>query len=107
MIIADCKVGYISSCIGVVDAGVGKGSLFVVEGLHSISEECAEVGPGVTPTPTILSADQGSVFIMAGVPYFWNLLSKCAAGWGSSFTPGCRSPLPLTEVTKLVHEVKL
>ena len=55
---------------------------------------------------SILSADHGDVFIMAGVPDFWNLLSKCAAEWGNSFTLGCSSPLPLTEVTKLAHEVE-
>ena len=47
LIIADCKVGYSSSRTGVVDAGVSKCSLFVVQGLHGVGEECAEVGPGV------------------------------------------------------------
>ena len=55
---------------------------------------------------SILSADQGAVFIMAGVPDFWNLPSKCAAGCGNSFTLGFRSPLPLTEVTKLAQAVE-
>ena len=45
--IADCKVGHSSSRPGVVDVGVSKCSLFLVQGLHGVSEECAEVGPGV------------------------------------------------------------
>ena len=43
---------------------------------------------------------------MAEVPDFWNLLSNRAAGWGKSFTLGCRSPLPRTEFTKLAQEVE-
>ena len=41
------KVGYIGSRAGVVDAGVSKSSFHVVQGLHSVGEERAEVRPGV------------------------------------------------------------
>lgn len=41
------KVGYISSRTGVVDADVSRSSFLVVQGLHSIGEEHAEVRPGV------------------------------------------------------------
>ena len=41
------KVGYISSRTGVVDADVSKCSLFIVQGLHSVGKERAEVRPGV------------------------------------------------------------
>ena len=40
------KIGH-SSCTGVVDASVGEGSFFIVEGLHSVGEKGGEVGPGV------------------------------------------------------------
>ena len=41
------KASYISSKTRVVDAGVGKGGVFIVQGLHSVGEESAEVWPGV------------------------------------------------------------
>ena len=41
------KIGHISSRTRVVDAGVGKCSFLVVQGLHSISKEGARVGPSV------------------------------------------------------------
>ena len=41
------KVGYISSRTGVVDADVSRSSFLVVQGLHGVGEECAEVRPGV------------------------------------------------------------
>ena len=41
------KVGHISSRTRVVDAGVGKHSFLVVQGLHSIGKEGAKDGPGV------------------------------------------------------------
>ena len=41
------KVGYIGSETGVVNAGVSKSGFLVVQGLHGVGEECAEVRPGV------------------------------------------------------------
>ena len=41
------KAGYISSRTKVVDAGVSKCSLFIVQGLHSVGKERAKVWPGV------------------------------------------------------------
>ena len=41
------KIGYISSRTWIVDADVSKGSFLVVQSLHGISEERAEVRPGV------------------------------------------------------------
>ena len=41
------KVGYISSRTRVVDAGVSKCRYLVVQGLHSVGEERAELRPGV------------------------------------------------------------
>ena len=41
------KVGHISSRTRVANAGVGKCSFLVVQGLHSVSKEVAKVRPGV------------------------------------------------------------
>ena len=41
------KVGYIGFGTGGVDAGVSKSSFLVVQGLHGVDEERAEVRPGV------------------------------------------------------------
>ena len=42
-----CKVGYIGSRTGIVDASVSKCSFLVVQGLHSFGEELAEGRLGV------------------------------------------------------------
>ena len=41
------KVGYIGSGTGFVDVGVSKSSFFIVQGLHGVGEERAEVRPDV------------------------------------------------------------
>ena len=41
------KIGYIGSRTGIVDAGVSKCGFLIVQGLHGVGEERAEVRPGV------------------------------------------------------------
>ena len=41
------KIGFIGSRTGIVDAGVSKCSFLVVQDLHDVSEDRAEVRPGV------------------------------------------------------------
>ena len=42
-----CMVRYIGARTGIVDAVLSKCSFLVVQGLHGVGEERAEVGPGV------------------------------------------------------------